>query len=759
MNKKEIAQKIIPLPRKLKCSEGVEYNPSRIRVEILGEMTPALDTAKKLMEKFSDPSQLPADFIITLKYINEKDNPKLSKKLKKAKNREQAYVIQSKVKKGVYEGIELAAYTDVGLLYAALTLRQAVEFKKESVTIPILKIADWPEIPYRGQWGGNSNCDLYWTYQYKLNALDGKVYVTADEEGRPTVTHNERLYRDAESFGVDVMATIPHLEQISRRGFLEKRTDILNVPSEERKNRSDYFPGICMSKKASEDMIFEWFTGIAENRHVKKILVWLSEEATPCYCEQCKGAEPYQLEAACLLRAYGRLKEKKPGIKLGIMLSQGSFEVTGKIAEMVLEKGVDLTYYDGGRTYDSGKYPMILPELEEYSKKGGNLGVYPQITHSWRMVFPWTAPAFIKYRCDEFAQKNLHRAIGYAVPSNRYHEFNVMAFAEWLWNPKGRKKSEFAQVYAYNTGLPEKEFSDFVKLMEKPAWQLAQSKLLLRLCYNYPLILRGRADIEDHRFEMAELIPIKNPEKLMRKAEEAESLAASAGLKLQKYEAGCVKAGLMAYTCVTDFLAELEKQSIDTQMLTDRFVQLKTAAETMRKSIIKWSKGILPESETPMYRVVDTSMILYRALDGFKRYFDRTGVRLEAMTETVEPVGEWDEGSMDEKGNAVLEFDITEYVVQNREGRYYVSLDFIESDSGSDINCIYVIERQRAGGQKTAAYCKAEYKRLSVWAPWAEYPLKLKNINPMSGYHLAIDMTGAPKGKGTCRGLAGIRKV
>jgi hypothetical protein len=114
---------------------------------------------------------------------------------------------------------------------------------------------------------------------------------------------------------------------------------------------------------------------------------------------------------------------------------------------------------------------------------------------------------------------------------------------------------------------------------------------------------------------------------------------------------------------------------------------------------------------------------------------------------------------MDEKGDAALEFDITEYISQNREGRYYISLDFIESNSGSDINCIYVIERQRAGGQKTVAYCKADYKRLSVWEPWAEYPLRLKNINPLSGYYLALDITGATRDNGTCRGLVGIRKL
>ncbi len=758
MNKKELAENIIPLPRKIKCSSGVEYSVSRIRVEMPGEMTPQLETAGEILSKFTMPGQIPADFVIKLKLFKKKSDSKLLKKLKKAKNKEQAYVIKSRIRKGVYEGVDLAAYDDTGLIYAALTLRQAVEFNGDSVTIPVLDIADWPEIPFRGQWGGDSNCDLFWTHQYKLNALDGKVRVFADESGKACVTHNERLYRDAEKLGVDIMATIPHLEQISRRGFLENRLDILNVPSDERKNRSDYFPGLCMSKKATEDLIFEWFAGIAENSHVKKILVWLSEESTPCYCDQCKGAEPYQLETACILRAYRRLKEKNPKIELGVMLSQGSFEVTGEIVKMIPE-GVALTYYDGGRTYDSGKYPMILPELTEFAEKGGKLGVYPQLTHSWRMVFPWTAPAFIKYRCDEFAKKNLNRVIGYAVPSNRYHEFNIMAFAEWLWNPKGRKKWDFAAAYAKNEGISPKEFVDFLKLIEKPAWQLAQSKLLLRLCYNYPLILRGRADIDDHRFEMAELIPVKNPQKLLDKAKRAEVAAKGSGSKVFKYEARCTAAGLEAYICITDFLLELEKQSIDTEMLMERFTRLRKAAAMMHKSITKWNRSIMPEGETPMYRVVDTAMVLYRALDGFKRYFDRTGVKTDDMHETVEAVGEWDENTFDDRGNAIVELDVTDYMRKNGFGRYSVSLDFVESDSGSDINSICLVERQRAGGRKTVARSNAELMRLSVWKPWAEYPLKLSKINSRSEYFLRLDITGIPKGGGTCRGLAGIRKL
>ena len=43
--------------------------------------------------------------------------------------------------------------------------------------------------------------------------------------------------------------------------------------------------------------------------------------------------------------------------------------------------------------------------------------------------------------------------IGYAVPGNRFHEFNVMAEAEWTWNAQGRTPEEFARAYAVAQGM------------------------------------------------------------------------------------------------------------------------------------------------------------------------------------------------------------------------------------------------------------------------------------------------------------------
>lgn len=758
MQKKDILKRIVPMPRNIKISKGVTYEASRIKIEMPGERTPPLKTASNILGRFANPGQICPDFIISLRYINRTRDKAIYKKLKNIKNQEQSYAIKPIVEKGVYKSVELLAFNDIGLLYAAVTLSQAVVRNGEESYIPVLYITDWPEVAYRGQWGGNSHEDMGWTFQYKLNTIDGKVFVGTDKKGSAFIDHDQKLYDMAEGYGVGIVTTIPHLEGLSKKGFLDNKNDVLNVPSPERGSRSDYFPGLCMSKEATEDMIFGWMEELAKNSCVTKMLVWLSEEETRCYCDDCNGGEPYQLETACLLKVYNKLRRKFPDIECGIMLSQGSFKVTDKIAGM-LPENVSLTYYDGGRTYDSGKYPMILPVLRKYVKKGGKLGVYPQVTHSWRTVFPWTAPAFIKYRCEEFVKVGLDRVIGYAVPSNRYHEFNVMAFAEWLWNPDGRKIDDFISSYAFLNGIDEAPFKKFINLMEKPAWQLAQSKIMLRLTYNYPLILRGRVELQDHRYEMSELIPIKNPRRLIKDTEKALDIAINMDENCLVYEASCVLAGLRAYMAITGFIKEIDKKSIDTSKLLRYFTSLKKAAKTMRKSIMQWSELAIMDGSVPMRRVIDTSMVLYRALDGFKRYFDETNVQIGDVRQTVHHLGEWDESAFDENGNGILEYDLTSYLLDNGKGRYYVSMDFVESASGTDINGITLVERQPGGGEKQLAFVRADLRRLSVWAPWIEYPLAVGKPGMFNQYILKVDVSGMDKDTKTCRGLAGIRKI
>jgi len=758
MNNQDIINTIIPLPQKIKVNEGVLFDKKRISININTQETPKIKRAYETLKSISLQSNFPPDFLINLSIIDDKKDKDIIKKLSKSKFKEQTYAITPIIKRKVFVGLDIKGYTDLGLLYGSRTLIQAIKINNNDVYIPFITVYDWPDIEFRGQWGGSSNCDIPYTSQYKFNAIDGKVFVNLDKEGNTIVVHNERLYKQANEFGIDIAATIPHLELIAKRGFVKNKKEILSTPSKKRSERSDFIPSICMSAQATKDMVYEWFVKIAENDSVKKILVWLSEEESPCFCDECKDKEPFSLEVACLLDAYNRIKKQYPYIRFGIMLSQGSFKVTKNIIKM-LPTEVSLTFYDGGRTYDSGQYEMILPELTAYAKKGGLLGVYPQITHSWRTTFPMRSPYFIKYRCDEFVKKNVHRIITYAVPDNRYHDYNLLAFLEWSWNNKGRSEKQFTYTYALINDLNSDLYYKYIKTLKEPSWDLAHSKLLLRLMYNYPLVLRNSLEFDDHRFEMSEMLKIKKIKKDIKLTNKAIKIAKKLKSKELVYEAKSIYGGLLAYVAVNNFISEIAKKSINREVLIKSYNDCKVASNIVYKNVLKWSKEILNENEKYHTRLYDSATVLFRVLDGMKRYFDDTNVEIEYDKQRVEHVGSWDEQSFNGEKAVLLTFDITDKLQKHKKGTYNVSLDFVKGQSGTDITRIFVREIQKAGGEKTTAQVYDNFKRLSVWGPWAEYKLKIKKVKKDCRYILYMDIKGMENDEKTCRGIVGLRKI
>jgi hypothetical protein len=127
---------------------------------------------------------------------------------------------------------------------------------------------------------------------------------------------------------------------------------------------------------------------------------------------------------------------------------------------------------------------MIDPLLEKFARSGGWLGVYPQLTSSWRIVFPFSGPQFIRARMNEFADKGLRCFIGYATPNNRYYEFNVTAAAEWGWNARGRTPRQFAEAYAVSRRLPSSaDFAEWAETLGPVGWKLAGSRSVEKLVF------------------------------------------------------------------------------------------------------------------------------------------------------------------------------------------------------------------------------------------------------------------------------------
>lgn len=379
-------------------------------------------------------------------------------KLAKLPNWEQAYVIVPG--KG---SLTVAALDERGLYYGALTLSQLLPVKMANgaLTIPLVRVLDWPDLSERGEWGGNCQDDIEWMSSYKMNLAEVQASFGINEAGQGTAQFKPEMIEEGRLHAFKIVPIIPHLDQ---------HLDVFARFPEIRGQGKAAEPGptvhaICFSQPRATQLVTDWMVALAKLPHVTDLCIWLSEDDVQCECEPCKAAGQFVLETRACVAAWRKAREVNPELKLRILLTQGSYKFNDKVlAEAPPE--VNISYYDGGRTYDSSRDPMIYPLLEDFAKSGRWLGVYPQITASWRIVCPWSGPQFIKYRMTEFVDKKLTNLCAYATPHNRLYDFNVTAAAEWSWNAHGRDEREFAAAWATRRGVkdPEKAADWAVKL-------------------------------------------------------------------------------------------------------------------------------------------------------------------------------------------------------------------------------------------------------------------------------------------------------
>ncbi len=377
------------------------------------------------------------------------------------------------------DALALAALDPKGVYYAAKTFKQLLfsAFTKEGVVaVPLAKVLDWPDMAERGLWGGSANEDIEWMAERKMNLVEAHASLSIAEDGRGVAKIADGLLARAQSHAVNLVPIITHLEQFP--GVVFARFPELQAKGDPEKWRKigDVRP-VCFSQPRAQQILSDWLCDLARYPEVTDVNVWLSENNVPCDCEKCKVVDPFVLQTTLAVRAWEAAKRLRQDIRLRILLTQGSYKSNDKVLAAA-PREVGITYYDGGRTYDSSRNPMIYPLLEEYAAKGGWLGCYPQLTASWRIVCPWSAPQFIRARMTEFVSKKLRCLCGYATPSNRFYDFNVTAAAEWSWNAGGRDEREFSAAWAVREGLsdPEKA-ADWAVMLGPVGWDVYGSRV------------------------------------------------------------------------------------------------------------------------------------------------------------------------------------------------------------------------------------------------------------------------------------------
>ncbi len=486
---------LIPLPKEIEIPEKVHLSVGEVCVRCrqgAGDVeTTAAGQLETLLAKQPDTGTASARFEILLG-VSESDGsigdvhlPEAARRLSTLSNREQAYAIRPVGK----ARLVVIALGECGVYHGVQTLRQLLEGRlaEGKVTIPLAKVTDWPDLARRGLWGGNATSEIAWMASYKLNHIDVQVRLGMTDDGRGS-TRTEPVEGPKSEGGLDIISygrlhamhlvpVITHLGHLRRTGLYDKHPDIAGKGPTAR--RPDYSSWVapCANHPRFAEILADWMISLAAHPHVDEICAWLSEEGVRCGCDACRAAGQYVMETRALLKAYQLARKRRPDLRLRILLTQGSYWTNDRVLAEIPD-GVGVDYYHGSKTYDSSRAPMIYPLLAAYAAQGRWLGCYPQLTPSWGIVCPWSAPQFIKARMTEFVDKGLTCLCGYATPSNRLWDFNITATAEWSWNARGRDERAFALAWATRRKIhPPELAAEWAVMLGPVGWDVYGSNI------------------------------------------------------------------------------------------------------------------------------------------------------------------------------------------------------------------------------------------------------------------------------------------
>jgi len=437
---------LIPLPKQIEFAGKVTLPISAVKITVRDGAGEVEQTAAAQLKQ-SLPGNGDHRFEISI------DISDAGGELADLPNREQAYVIRP-----VGENrLVLTALDERGVYYAVQTLRQLLEATLTdggNVTIPLVTVTDWPDLAERGAWGGNTrdSDEILWMARHKLNLVAVHVPLRVQDDGQAVAEASPKRIELGRRHALNVVPIITHLSHIPGTRIYEVYPQL-----EAKGGTGNGSP--CALQPKFVDVLADWMCSMA-GQGAADISAWLSEGPNhQCSCPKCLAEgkrSQYHLEARAYVKAWRLARSKYPNLEMHVMLSQGSYPTNDKVlAEIPADTPIGVSYYHGGKTYNSSQEPMIYPLLEDYAAKGGWLAVVPQISASYEMVTPWSAPQFIKYRMNEYVQKKLACVCAYPTPNSRLYDFNVTAMAEWSWNSAGRSEREFAAAWATRRGLSD----------------------------------------------------------------------------------------------------------------------------------------------------------------------------------------------------------------------------------------------------------------------------------------------------------------
>ncbi|MDD8025486.1 MAG: glycoside hydrolase family 20 zincin-like fold domain-containing protein [Acidobacteriota bacterium] len=774
---KRWTDRIIPLPQRIETAGSIRISPRGISLSLPGGESPLLRTAGELLRPLAQGS----GFEIKGALTGEDVPADLRGALLAAPNSDQAYAIRPILRKKRFRGLLLAANTPLGLLYAARTLRQLVPAgasPESTLEIPRVTILDWPDLAERGEWGGSATLDIPWLAERKLNTIEVHAQLGFNDDGSPKASLSPVLMEEAGRQGVTIVPIILHMEQLAGTGLFRHHPEVAAMPKPGQPLPTDYTPPVCFSHPKTAELLSGWMNQLLAVQGVEEVDVWLSEESNRCYCPLCAGEEPFVLETKGILRAFDATRRLRPEARLRILLTQASHDVNDQVLAVV-GRNAKVIYYDGGRTYDSSHRPMIEPVLSDFAAAGGWMGVYPQLTNSWRTVFPWSGAEFMRARMNEFVGKGLRSFIGYATPHNSYYDFNVTAAAEWSWNSRGRTPRAFAEAYAVRRGIVRPAaFAAWSELVGPVGWKLAGSRTVERLVFGAGglVFVDGRivpgslsqslASMDFGGTLLGEFDNERDFEAGRERARQALTLARSIGDAAVLAETESVAGVLDLLENLREIAAadSLPDEAAKRDRLGRALDGLDGTARALAGSLGRWGRETNPVPRNRLAsRFRDTVDFASHLADAERASHDSLGLPDPFPSFRSRLAARWRDEDFARSETADLWADVTAAV--DGPGEYDVTFRFEDGASGVKTRAATLLRGPDRARAKPVAEDRWDF-RIGRFDRYVDYWLTVPGAVAAGAtgdrYFLKLEIVGpaldAPADRRTCRGLVTMRK-
>ncbi|MGD9496233.1 MAG: glycoside hydrolase family 20 zincin-like fold domain-containing protein [Armatimonadota bacterium] len=762
----------IPLPKEVKIARKVELAPAEVGIRLRSDAGPAERTAADQLEALfvqrAGIEPRGSGFRIVIGVCDQSGSVRGRAgvidpaRLRALPNSDQAYAI---VPLGNDE-LVLTALTEAGVYYATQTLRQMLEatLTAESVAIPLMEVLDWPDLAERGEWGGSANSDIEWMAAHKMNLVETHVTLTVEADGTPVAQAPAETIALGRRNALKVVPIITHLDHLLRTGIYQAYPQLIGVGYDLAHLRNNLVAP-CASKPEFIDVLAGWMDGLSRTEGVTDICAWLSEiEGMQCGCDECKQHSQYALEARAYVQAWRRNREAHPHVGLRILLTQGSYPTNDQVlAEIPPEVGV--TYYDGGRTYDSSREEMIYPLLEEYAAKGGWLGCYPQLTASWRIVCPWTGPQFIHYRMNEFVDDGLSCLCGYATPDNRCYEFNVLAAAEWSWNAKGRSPREFAAAWATRKGFADPDaVAQWAMRMGEVGWDLYGSRVPFSAFFGSAATYVKQRAVPSLGTGMYRYFPTQEHlDAHIATCEWAEQTALGWDAPLLVHEARVVGGMLrmlrgirMMTLAMVD--AELAPEEMRARLSEEMFA-MALAGQQATQGLRDWRDAI--EGWTGAARLDDTIEAIDRTVADIGVALAAFGVEDPGRPYRLNTIGTWTSSDFEPEPRIEKQFEVTDLLTT--PGTWSVGFRYESGWHGLTSFRVALLSAPRDRPDDLTEVAVDEHRGVAAVRNEANiYTLEVTHIDPDRRYFVRVDIQGVsdvgqPSGRTGCEGTVWMR--